>query len=950
MDDPAETEREVVTKEPLKKTESIRVAQNFKAMLLKAEMETKIGIPFSPDKTEAKLSKLNMHDELKKGFLDSSLQRMSQAESGTVEAPPILGASESKAHLNVLVGDAVMKKTSSSPELNSPDVDEVSLHPEEESEQRANSICNGEANASIRENRISTSLREPESAFKADFRDSLSRKLNLGGAGTEGLSARRSCKEQWKSAVTGSLDLHQKQTELPRLRSGSIKDTFAELSSNLREEENFNHLKHTDKIKDVKNTKRADMISLKDKFELQNQWSESRRKEQKRQVGDFKDYFEERAKVEARYARDLERLAKDFSEKPQKEALGTSGDLYLGIVNEASKASVQHTCLSQVFHNELGGTRCEEMMKDIDRVFTQARRISMDIQVELMQGMTDLHTCTRTLTTKVDDLKHATIRKEQADLDKKKLEDRGRVEKDKRKYTKLVEDCKQKTERQKIVLGEVVIAQKDLILANSQVNAMTKQYFEEDLSILVNCTDLGFHQNLKRLANARVDSMEQMINAQQRASKSILRHASRLDSKMDKERFFEGCLTSDLTNTPEPFTLPAIDKQKLPSVQKQEDLKNELRADIEVKIMACKKFTKELDLRENLLLDLMEFKDWDLTKQFAVARSKVTNRASTASSQESNEAAGEVSTNSQRKALMEKDYLSRTKELMMLHGKLKQSEAKYSAIRDLMAGKNPELDPVLSVQMRKMRTQTCGRPRVFGGDLDDLFEATGAMIPPVVQSCVDTIRRLGMNHQGIFRIGGAHNDIDSFEKNFLNDIDPFAELHDDTHLNSVASILKRFFHRLPEPIFPKEYFDQLMMIARAHPATAINSIRDKMEKGDRFKEGFVVAMKELVDAWSLPKRTVVSFLFSLLADLSKKSSVTQMDPYNIAICFAPNLCPIPEGYDQMQFTNQVNILIKNFIIFSKEIFGCSEVPASPQSPPVSLTKKRPSSGLPDLVP
>merc|ERR1719305_2052769 len=70
--------------------------------------------------------------------------------------------------------------------------------------------------------------------------------------------------------------------------------------------------------------------------------------------------------------------------------------------------------------------------------------------------------------------------------------------------------------------------------------------------------------------------------------------------------------------------------------QKQEDLKNELRADIEVKIMACKKFTKELDLRENLLLDLMEFKDWDLTKQFAVARSKVTNRASTASSQGSN--------------------------------------------------------------------------------------------------------------------------------------------------------------------------------------------------------------------------------------------------------------------------------------------------------------------------
>ena len=42
--------------------------------------------------------------------------------------------------------------------------------------------------------------------------------------------------------------------------------------------------------------------------------------------------------------------------------------------------------------------------------------------------------------------------------------------------------------------------------------------------------------------------------------------------------------------------------------------------------------------------------------------------------------------------------------------------------------------------------------------------------------------------------------------------------------------------------------------------------------------------------------------------------VTQMDPYNIAICFAPNLCPIPEGYDQMQFTNHVRLSVL-FICF-----------------------------------
>ena len=34
--------------------------------------------------------------------------------------------------------------------------------------------------------------------------------------------------------------------------------------------------------------------------------------------------------------------------------------------------------------------------------------------------------------------------------------------------------------------------------------------------------------------------------------------------------------------------------------------------------------------------------------------------------------------------------------------------------------------------------------------------------------------------------------------------------------------------------------------------------------GDRFKEGFVVAMKEVVDAWSAPKKTVIIMIILLL--------------------------------------------------------------------------------------
>merc|ERR1712154_132853 len=46
-----------------------------------------------------------------------------------------------------------------------------------------------------------------------------------------------------------------------------------------------------------------------------------------------------------------------------------------------------------------------------------------------------------------------------------------------------------------------------------------------------------------------------------------------------------------------------------------------------------------------------------------------------------------------------------------------------------------------------------------------------------------------------------------------------------------------------------------------------------------------------------------------------------MDPYNLAVCFGPTLCPIPPNKDLVQHTNLVNDLIKNFIIFCHDIFN-----------------------------
>ena len=101
--------------------------------------------------------------------------------------------------------------------------------------------------------------------------------------------------------------------------------------------------------------------------------------------------------------------------------------------------------------------------------------------------------------------------------------------------------------------------------------------------------------------------------------------------------------------------------------------------------------------------------------------------------------------------------------------------------------------------------------------------------------------------------------------------------------------------------------------------------------GRGFQEGFVVEMRKVAKKWNPPKTEVAKTLFSFLAELSTHSEDTSMDAYNIAICFGPNLCPIPDGHDLVQYTSHVNSLIKNFIIFSEEIFANPD-PSGPYGP------------------
>ena len=183
---------------------------------------------------------------------------------------------------------------------------------------------------------------------------------------------------------------------------------------------------------------------------------------------------------------------------------------------------------------------------------------------------------------------------------------------------------------------------------------------------------------------------------------------------------------------------------------------------------------------------------------------------------------------------LQETIIERSKQLIIINNRMIQQSSKYNYLKKFLINQNfcPETLPRPNMTKRKPKTQTIGLPKLFGGTLDQYHEATGEIIPLVLESCVKYINTFGMKHQGIFRIGGAHvssqtcllvwsastftqslqADITKFEEDFENNGDPFSGMDNANHINSVAGVLKSYFRRLDEALFSETYFDQLMNI------------------------------------------------------------------------------------------------------------------------------------------
>nr|XP_054773992.1 uncharacterized protein LOC129282082 [Lytechinus pictus] len=184
--------------------------------------------------------------------------------------------------------------------------------------------------------------------------------------------------------------------------------------------------------------------------------------------------------------------------------------------------------------------------------------------------------------------------------------------------------------------------------------------------------------------------------------------------------------------------------------------------------------------------------------------------------------------------------------------------------------KQAELD-VWEREIRKLRGG------VFGQSLEDTIvnesEECTREIPVVVERCVSHLRETGMNEEGIFRLNGRTSMIQELQDIFDGGNVPDFEAYSASS-HTVASLLKRYFQYLPEPIIPWRHCRYFI--------PAMQRLQECEEDGRR---------QLVIQLALLPKvnYNLLKYLCRFLHEVHKFEAQNKMGLGNLANIFAPHI-------------------------------------------------------------
>ncbi|KAJ8317771.1 hypothetical protein KUTeg_004676 [Tegillarca granosa] len=198
---------------------------------------------------------------------------------------------------------------------------------------------------------------------------------------------------------------------------------------------------------------------------------------------------------------------------------------------------------------------------------------------------------------------------------------------------------------------------------------------------------------------------------------------------------------------------------------------------------------------------------------------------------------------------------------------------------------------------------------IFGADLTTVVKAHSTPIPTVVEKCIKEIESRGLDSEGLYRIAGLHDEVESIRMSFDKDgerADISTAKYDD--INSITSVLKLYFRLLPIPVITFEAYNIIL------DAIKMDASRPK-EQLAKIKEG----LQKLPPAHYQTLR----YLIGHLSRVTEQKSKNMMGSDNLAIVFAPTLMRSPINDPMVSLMNAQfeQKFIEQLIVKYREIFS-----------------------------
>ncbi|TPX56191.1 hypothetical protein PhCBS80983_g04715 [Powellomyces hirtus] len=197
----------------------------------------------------------------------------------------------------------------------------------------------------------------------------------------------------------------------------------------------------------------------------------------------------------------------------------------------------------------------------------------------------------------------------------------------------------------------------------------------------------------------------------------------------------------------------------------------------------------------------------------------------------------------------------------------------------------------------------------FGISLDELMERDQAPVPHIVTKCIAFVERHGLTTQGIYRVSGPTVQVQKLRAVLDRDAEnaDLDGLAPDIH--SVCGVFKLYFRELPDPLFPRRMYRQLLEAAR---------IEDPHLR--------LTTTHELINGLPDANYATLQALAAHLHRITQHEHMTCMSAQNLSIIWGPTLLDAPTSPDatpdpadiKLQ-TRIVELAIANyFVIFDPE--------------------------------